>query len=189
MYHRFYKFYYLIYIFLNLISAPTTTENSMEQQSSESSSGLFGTLPLNPDPNPNSVFSPSLNSNSPVSVKRLSSFRKERDLTLKRPSSALTHPPNSPLRNIKVSPSKRVRLSSNSSDNNMMMSPAHHPPSSPEKAVIIESGPLSVEPASVEPDSEADDFEEDENEILSAKDLLSRHTGEVYEDDEDEYYY
>ena len=160
----------------------------MEQQSSESSSGLFGTLPLNPDPNPNSVFSPSLNSNSPVSVKRLSSFRKERDLTLKRPSSALTHPPNSPLRNIKVSPSKRVRLSSNSSDN-MMMSPAHHPPSSPEKAVIIESGPLSVEPASVEPDSEADDFEEDENEILSAKDLLSRHTGEVYEDDEDEYYY
>ena len=164
----------------------------MEQQSSESSSGLFGTLPLNnPDsPNPNSVFSPSLNSNSvqPV-VKRLSSFRKERDLTLKRPSSALPHPPNSPLRNIKVSPSKRVRLSSNSSDNNMMMSPAHHPPSSPEKAVIIESGPLSVEPASVEPDSEADDFEEDENEILSAKDLLSRHTGEVYEDDEDEYYY
>ena len=154
----------------------------MEHQSSESSSGLFGTLPLNPDPNPNSVFSPSLNPNSPVSVKRLSSFRKERDLTLKRPSSAL---PNSPLRNIKTSPSKRVRLSSNSSD---ILSPAPSP-SSPEKPVIIESGPLSVEPASVEPDSEAEDFEEDENEILSAKDLLSRHTGETYEDDEDEYYY
>ena len=155
----------------------------MEQQSSESSSGLFGTLPLNPDPNPNSVFSPSLNSNSPVSVKRLSSFRKERDLTLKRPSSALPSSNNSPLKNIKTSPSKRVRLSSNNSD---ILSPA---PSSPEKPVIIESGPLSVEPASVEPDSEAEDFEEDENEILSAKDLLSRHTGEVYEDDEEEYYY
>ena len=60
---------------------------------------------------------------------------------------------------------------------------------SPEKPVIIESGPLSVEPASVEPDSEAEDFEEDENEILSAKDLLSRPTSEVYEGDEDEYYY
>ena len=157
------------------------------EQSSESSSGLFGTLPLNnPDsPNPNSVFSPSLNGSNSVQpvVKRLSSFRKERDLTLKRPSSALPSSNNSPLKNIKTSPSKRVRLSSNNSD---ILSPA---PSSPEKPVIIESGPLSVEPASVEPDSEAEDFEEDENEILSAKDLLSRHTGEVYEDDEDEYYY
>ena len=52
--------------------------------------------------------------------------------------------------------------------------------------MIIESGPLSVEPASVELDTEAKDFEEDENEIFSSKDLLSRHTSEVYED---EYYY
>ena len=51
----------------------------------------------------------------------------------------------------------------------------------------LESGPVSVEPV-----SEAEDFDdnfEDDNEMLSAKELLSRHTGEMYGDDDEEDYY
>ena len=44
----------------------------------------------------------------------------------------------------------------------------------------------------MEPVSEAEDFDdnfEDDNEMLSAKELLSRHTGEMYSDDDEEDYY
>ena len=69
------------------------------------------------------MFSQSLN----TPVKRLTSFRKDRDLSLKRPS-----PMNSPIKNIKSpgSPSKRVRLSSNSSD-------ISNPPTPQSPAVVV----------------------------------------------------
>jgi hypothetical protein len=77
---------------------------------------------------------------------------------------------------------KRTRLVSNSSEQ-----PSS--PASPEKQIIVESGP-------VEPTSEVDDFEEDdepasEDNVLSAKELLSQHTGEEYGidyEEEEEYF-
>ena len=159
--------------------APNVISSQEPASPAGSESGIFGSSAMNPNPSPNSVFSSSLN----TPVKRLSSFRKERDLTLKRPNQS----PLSPVKSIKASPfsppGKRVRLSSNNSD----ISSNPGTPATPEKPVIIESGPVSVEPV-----SEADDYEDDdhepEDELLSAKELLSRHTGEVYDDDEEDYY-
>ncbi len=143
------------------------------------------------EPNPNSVFTPSLNN----SMRRLSSFkrREDRDLSLKRPAASPMSP--SSKRFGGNSTPKRTRLSSSSSD---VASPAPSPapasPAPPSPAVpaspapvIIENGPVSVEPA-----SEAEDFEDEDEptEILSARELLSRHTGEQYGEDEfEEDYY
>ena len=159
--------------------APNVISSQEPASPAGSESGIFGSSAMNPNPSPNSVFSSSLN----TPVKRLSSFRKERDLTLKRPNQS----PLSPVKSIKASPfsppGKRVRLSSNSSD----ISSNPGTPATPEKPVIIESGPVSVEPVSEADDYEDDDHEPDD-ELLSAKELLSRHTGEVYDDDEEDYY-
>ena len=159
--------------------APNVISSQEPASPAGSESGIFGSSGMNPNPSPNSVFSSSLN----TPVKRLSSFRKERDLTLKRPNQS----PLSPVKSIKASPfsppGKRVRLSSNSSD----ISSNPGTPATPEKPVIIESGPVSVEPVSEADDYEDDDHEPDD-ELLSAKELLSRHTGEVYDDDEEDYY-
>ena len=128
-------------------------------------------------PNPNTVFTPSLNS----PMRRLASFRKDRDLSLnkKSPSS-----PSSPLKRLNMnSPSpKRARLLSNSSDVSNVSSPA-----SPQKAVVIESGP--VEPVS-EVEEDESDHEDQEEKVLSAKELLSQHMGAEYGHDEfeEEYY-
>ena len=122
-------------------------------------------------PNPNAVFTPSLNS----PMRRLTSFRKDRDLSLNKKS------PGSPLTNNKKSlnspsPSpKRARLLSNSSDVSNVSSPA-----SPQKAVVIESGPIVPE----EEEEDFSDHEEHEEKVLSAKELLSQHMGAEYGHDE-----
>jgi hypothetical protein len=67
-----------------------TTPSPSTQRFDESpaSPSIYGSIPINPkSPNPNSVFSPgSPSPNSPM--RRLSSFKKDRDLTLKRPQTS-----------------------------------------------------------------------------------------------------
>ena len=128
-------------------------------------------------PNPNAVFTPSLNS----PMRRLSSFRKDRDLSLNKKSS-----PGSPMNssskkflNSSSSPSpKRARLLSNSSDVSNVSSP-----SSPQKTVVIESGPIEHHEEEVE-EEDFSDHEEHEEKVLSAKELLSQHMGAEYGHDE-----
>ena len=78
--------------------------------------------------------------------------------------------------NSSSSPSpKRARLLSNSSDVSNVSSPA-----SPQKAVVIESGPIVPE----EEEEDFSDHEEHEEKVLSAKELLSQHMGAEYGHDE-----
>merc|ERR1711860_406595 len=117
--------------------------------------------------------------NSPM--RRLSSFRKDRDLSLNKKSS-----PGSPMNssskkflNSSSSPSpKRARLLSNSSDVSNVSSPA-----SPQKTVVIESGPIEHHEKEVE-EEDFSDHEEHEEKVLSAKELLSQHMGAEYGHDE-----
>ena len=75
------------YDVLRSLNSPMTTPSPSTQRFDESpgSPSIYGSVPINPmSPNPNSVFSPgSPSPNSPM--RRLSSFKKDRDLTLKRP--------------------------------------------------------------------------------------------------------
>ncbi len=139
------------------------------------SPGFYGHTPIDSPQSDkaNSVFTPMLNS----PVKRLASF-KTRDLSLKRPVTGSPKTPPSLL----GAASKRQRLNSDTSSTAGSL-----PPPSP-RPVVVESGP-------VEPPSETEDFDEDEepqseDAMLSAKELLSKHTGETYgeEYEEEEYY-
>ena len=78
------------YDVLRSLNSPMTTPSPSTQRFDESpaSPSIYGSIPINPkSPNPNSVFSPgSPSPNSPM--RRLSSFKKDRDLTLKRPQTS-----------------------------------------------------------------------------------------------------
>ena len=165
--------------------SPSTPLSNFDDTASIPSPSIFGSTNINESSNPNAVFTPSLNK------KRLSSFRKDRDLSLKRP-------PASPIKDIKP---KRSRLSSTSSETSNS-TPVPSPlasmgsPASPQKSVIVESGPVTPGTPVVEHEH-ADDFDEDdeepqsEHENLSVRELLSRHTGVEYSEEfeeEEEYY-
>ena len=78
------------YDVLRSLNSPMTTPSPSTQRFDENpaSPSIYGSIPINPkSPNPNSVFSPgSPSPNSPM--RRLSSFKKDRDLSLKRPQTS-----------------------------------------------------------------------------------------------------
>ena len=155
---------------------PMATEASNDLESAPESPSIFGATPMNTNPNPTSVFSSSLNS----PMRRLASFRKreDRDLSLKRPQHHLKSSPTS----------KRSRLSSTSSDVSLKSPAAAAPfsPVSPQKQVIVESGP--VEPAAASDYEDEDELEpQSEDKILSAREILGDDYGN--EEYEEEYYW
>jgi len=194
------------YDVLRSLNSPMTTPSPSTQRFDESpgSPSIYGSVPINPmSPNPNSVFSPgSPSPNSPM--RRLSSFKKDRDLTLKRPQPSA----------IKGSPlQKRTRTLSRSSNPGSPAppsparsmpgspmppaSPASPMPASPQKQVIVENGPVTPGPSEVS-DIEDEDFEDEaqqEEKVLSARELLSQHnadeddTEQGFQYEEEEEYY
>merc|ERR1719273_974620 len=128
-------------------------------------------------------------------MRRLTSFKsKDRDLSLKRPQPSALKGSPLPKRSRSLSRSSGPASPappSPSPASPMPASPMPPSPASPQKQVIVESGPLT--PAAISDVEDYEDFDDepqhDPEKFLSARDLLSQHNAGDNEDGEEGFQY